>query len=151
MYKEGNLTTEKLREAAVAWKDVFEEIPIHVRNSPLATALMASIEPDAVADTKDFERLHLGVRPLLEKNLEFLNDCLDDIVAEQQKVRPASILFPLPNALQVWVAHQGWLAYLLKIRQCYVLLRATIPLNKTGLLLQQCTKGQHLAAWLSLC
>ena len=86
MYKEGNLTTEKLREAAVAWKDVFEEIPIHVRNSPLATALMASIEPDTVADTKDFERLQLGVRPLLEKNLEFLNDCLDDIVAEQQKV-----------------------------------------------------------------
>ena len=86
VYKEGNLTTEKLREAAVAWKDVFEEIPIHVRNSPLATALMASIEPDTVADTKDFERLHLGVRPLLEKNLEFLNDCLDDIVAEQQKV-----------------------------------------------------------------
>lgn len=86
VYKEGNLTTEKLREAAVAWKDVFEEIPIHVRNSPLATALMASIEPDTVADTKDFERLQLGVRPQLEKNLEFLNDCLDDIVAEQQKV-----------------------------------------------------------------
>lgn len=86
MYKEGNLTTEKLREAAVAWKDVFEEIPINIRNSPLATALVASIEADAVADTRDFERLNMGVGPLLEKNLEFLNDCMDDIVAEQQKV-----------------------------------------------------------------
>jgi hypothetical protein len=71
----------------VAWKDVFEEIPIHVRNSPLAAAMLASVEGDAPADARDAARLNLAVAPLLEKNLEFLNDCLDDIVAEQQKAR----------------------------------------------------------------
>ena len=43
----------------------------------------------APADARDCDRLQLGVAPLLEKSLEFLNDCLDDIVAEQQKARAA--------------------------------------------------------------
>ena len=47
IYKEGSLTSEKLRETGVAWKDVFEEIPIHVRNSPLAAAMLACVEPEA--------------------------------------------------------------------------------------------------------
>lgn len=86
VYKEGALTGEKMREAAISWKDVFDEIPINVHSSPLATALLHSIEPDTVADSRDSARLDLSVGPLLEKNLEFLNDCMDDIVAEQQKV-----------------------------------------------------------------
>ena len=90
MYKEGGLSAEKLREAGVSWKAVFEEIPIHVRNSPLAAAMLTSVESDAPADARDFARLNLGVAPLLEKNLEFLNDCLDDIVSEQQKARAPS-------------------------------------------------------------
>ena len=92
MYKEGALTGEKMREAAISWKDVFDEIPINVHSSPLATALLHSIEPDTVADSRDFARLDLSVGPLLEKNLEFLNDCMDDIVAEQQKVCAENIL-----------------------------------------------------------
>ena len=87
VYKDGALSAEKLREVGVAWKDVFEEIPIHVRNSPLAAAMLASVEGDAPADARDAARLTLAVAPLLEKNLEFLNDCLDDIVSEQQKAR----------------------------------------------------------------
>ena len=85
-YKEGNLTGEKMREAAISWKDVFDEIPINVHSSPLATALLHTVEPNTIADGRDFARLDLSVGPLLEKNLEFLNDCLDDVVAEQQKV-----------------------------------------------------------------
>ena len=92
VYKEGGLTGEKMREAAISWKDVFDEIPINVHSSPLATALLHSIEPDTVADSRDSARLDLSVGPLLEKNLEFLNDCMDDIVAEQQKVCAESIL-----------------------------------------------------------
>ena len=48
IYKEGSLTSEKLRETGVAWKDVFEEIPIHVRNSPLAAAMLACVEPEVM-------------------------------------------------------------------------------------------------------
>ena len=97
VYKEGGLTGEKMREAAISWKDVFDEIPINVHSSPLATSLLHSIEPDTVADSRDFARLDLSVGPLLEKNLEFLNDCLDDVVAEQQKVGSGGMLIqPLP-------------------------------------------------------
>jgi translation initiation factor 3 subunit H len=77
---------EKLRDAGVSWKDVFDEIPIMVKNSSLGVALTASVESDTPIDHRDTNRLSVGVRPLLEKSLEFLNDCLDDIVAEQQKV-----------------------------------------------------------------
>lgn len=87
VYKESpSLTMEKLREAGVSWKDVFEEIPIMVKNSNLAVALAASVESDKPIDQRDADRLNVSVRPLLEKNLDFLNDCLDDIITEQQKV-----------------------------------------------------------------
>ena len=92
VYKDGGLSSEKLREAGISWKAVFEEIPIHVRNSPLAAAMLATVESHAPADARDFARLNLGVAPLLEKNLEFLNDCLDDIVSEQQKARLLSCM-----------------------------------------------------------
>ena len=54
--------------------------------STLGAALMTALEPEAVTNAGDHERLDLAVAPLVEKNLEFLNDCLDDIVQEQQKV-----------------------------------------------------------------
>lgn len=47
---------------------------------------MTALEPEAATNAGDHERLDLAVAPLVEKNLEFLNDCLDDIVQEQQKV-----------------------------------------------------------------
>ena len=50
---------------------------------------MTALEPEAATNAGDHERLDLAVAPLVEKNLEFLNDCLDDIVQEQQKVRGA--------------------------------------------------------------
>lgn len=34
----------------------------------------------------DFDRLVLSTNPYLEKNLEFLTECLDDLQAEQQKL-----------------------------------------------------------------
>jgi translation initiation factor 3 subunit H len=51
VYKQGvaNLTTEKLKGANIAWQDVFEDIPVQIHNSALATALMLQIEPDTLA------------------------------------------------------------------------------------------------------
>lgn len=82
----GSLTIEKIRAKNISWKDVFVEIPISVRNSTLAAVLMAEMEPPTSATQLDFDRLSLGVAPVLEKNLEFLNDCLDDLVGEQNKL-----------------------------------------------------------------
>ncbi len=51
-----------------------------VHNSPLAMALVAELEPDAPATQCDFDRLSLSTTPYLQRNLEFLNDCLDETV-----------------------------------------------------------------------
>lgn len=76
-----------LREAAVSWRDVFVEVPIKVHNSSLAQALIADINPAAGATAADLERLNLGSAPYISKTMGSLIDCLDDLVAEQQKVR----------------------------------------------------------------
>jgi translation initiation factor 3 subunit H len=76
-----------LREAAVSWRDVFVEVPIKVHNSSLAQALIADINPAAGATAADLERLNLGSAPYISKTMTGLIDCLDDLVAEQQKVR----------------------------------------------------------------
>ena len=45
VYKAGALTVEKLKDADIGWKDIFEEIPISVHTSDLTKALMATVEP----------------------------------------------------------------------------------------------------------
>lgn len=85
-YREGALTIEKIRAKGLSWRDVFVEIPITNHNSPLAVALMAEIEGPTACTQLDFDRLGLGVTPVLEKNVEFLNDCLDDLVDVQGKL-----------------------------------------------------------------
>ncbi|KAL4450191.1 hypothetical protein ABPG77_010860 [Micractinium sp. CCAP 211/92] len=85
-YREGSLTIEKIRAKGLSWHDVFVEIPVTVHNSPMAAALAAEIAPPSTTTALDYERLGLGVAPLLEKNLEFLNDCLDDLMVEQGKL-----------------------------------------------------------------
>ena len=40
---------------------------------------------------QDFASLDLSRGPLLKNNLEFLNECLDKVVAEQQKVGALSL------------------------------------------------------------
>eukprot|EP00884_Botryococcus_braunii_P000227 jgi/Botrbrau1/10204/Bobra.116_1s0020.1 len=89
VYKQGgaaNLTSEKLKAANVSWQDVFEEIPVHIHNSVLASALMLQIEPQTFATQGDFDRLGLNATPMVEKSVEFLNDCLEEVLVEQQKV-----------------------------------------------------------------
>jgi len=85
-YRDGTLTIEKIRAKGLLWKDVFVEIPIVIHNSPLAVALTAEIEAPTGIMQLDLDRLGLGGGPVMEKNLEFLNDCLDDLVGEQNKL-----------------------------------------------------------------
>lgn len=85
-YREGSLTVEKIRAKGMSWKDVFVEIPVSVHNSALALALAAEIEPNSGVSQLDLDRLMLGPGHALEKNLEYLSDCLDDLVGEQNKL-----------------------------------------------------------------
>eukprot|EP00898_Chlorokybus_atmophyticus_P002071 jgi/Chlat1/2865/Chrsp195S03021 len=86
VYRSGNFTTDKLKTAGVSWRDIFEEIPISLHNASLVGALMAELEPDTLATQCDYDRLTLSTNPFLEKNFEFLIECMDDLSMEQQKM-----------------------------------------------------------------
>ncbi len=85
--KEQKLTLKGFREANLSWRDIFVELPIKIRNSNLVQALVADLAPATTATQADVERLNLSVAPFLEKNIQSLIECVDDIVQEQSKVR----------------------------------------------------------------
>lgn len=66
-FKDQALTAEKLAKAGITFRDVFEEIPIKVHNSPLVRALLAEIEPPSTsaATAKDEDLLSLSFTPYL--------------------------------------------------------------------------------------
>ena len=85
-YKESRMSAEKMREANISWKDIFQEVPIKVHNSSLISAMFTECGPDRVSSHSDADRLNLSLAPFLEKNMESLIACVNDLVAEQQNV-----------------------------------------------------------------
>jgi len=85
LYRTNNFTGEKLREKNLSWVDIFEEIPIKVSNSALISAFMTGLESDTPVTQRDFDRLQLSTKPFMERNVEFLIECMDDLSMEQQK------------------------------------------------------------------
>jgi translation initiation factor 3 subunit H len=84
----------RLVRAEFTDRDIFEEVPVRLHNSTLVTALLtdwafaSSSSPLSSSDSRfvcDFDRLDLSTNPFLEKNLECLIDCVDDLTAEQSK------------------------------------------------------------------
>lgn len=84
--KSGNLTIEKVKAMNISWEDVFVEIPITVHNSPLAVALMNEINPPTPLSHLDIDRLAMDSGPLVERNLQFLIECVDELYQEQNKL-----------------------------------------------------------------
>ena len=85
-YREGTLTIEKIQTKNISWEDVFVEIPITVHNSPLSVALMNEIESPMPLSQLDVDRLVMDSAPLVERNLKFLNDCVEELYLEQEKL-----------------------------------------------------------------
>ena len=85
---------DKLKLANLAWSDVFEELPVRIQNSTLAKAMLAHIEPATAAQQPDFKDLQLGPGPMLLKSLDFMNEFLDEVVAEQQKASMPCLSLP---------------------------------------------------------
>jgi translation initiation factor 3 subunit H len=84
LYGKQSFTKDSLAKAGVSYNDIFEEIPIKIHNSLLIKALLMELGQDTSIES-DFERLNLSTNPFLEKNLEFLIECLDDLGMEQNK------------------------------------------------------------------
>ncbi|GAB2267051.1 Eukaryotic translation initiation factor 3 subunit H [Dionaea muscipula] len=104
LYRNNNFTGEKLREKNLSWVDIFEEIPIKVTNSPLISAFMMELEADSPVSQCDFDRLQLSSKPYMERNLEFLMECMEDLSQEQQKFQ-----YHYRNLSRQQTQQQAWL------------------------------------------
>ena len=72
----------------LSFDNVFEEIPVVIKNQHLVNALLWDLEEGENGEFWNpgaFDRLDLSSNPFLEKNLEFLCECVDDLAAEQSK------------------------------------------------------------------
>ncbi|KAF9597278.1 hypothetical protein IFM89_016419 [Coptis chinensis] len=58
---------------------------IKVSNSALINAFMTELEADTPVTQCDYDRLQLSTNPFMERNVEFLIKCMDDLSMEQQK------------------------------------------------------------------
>jgi len=82
-YKNNTFTTEQIHKAGLQLDSIFEEIPLHVHNSALVSALMSTLAPaPELMSNADSDRLNLDASAQLEKNVEFLIDNLDDLSRE---------------------------------------------------------------------
>ncbi|KAF4378432.1 hypothetical protein F8388_021626 [Cannabis sativa] len=98
LHRKKNFTGETLREKNLSWVDIFEEIPIKVSNSALISAFMTELEADTPVTQCDYDRLQLSTGPFMERNMEFLIECMDDLSMEQQKV-----CSPLSLSLYIYI------------------------------------------------
>ncbi|WOL01370.1 eukaryotic translation initiation factor [Canna indica] len=104
LYRNNNFIGEKLREKKLSWVDIFEEIPIKVSNSALVSAFMTELEPESPVKECDYDRLRLSTAPYMERNLEFLIDCMEDLSAEQNKFQ-----YYYRNVSRQQAQQQAWL------------------------------------------
>ncbi|XP_076919405.1 eukaryotic translation initiation factor 3 subunit H-like isoform X1 [Bidens hawaiensis] len=104
LYRNNEFNGEKLREKNLTWVDTFEEIPIKVSNSALISAFMTELEADSPVNQSDYDRLQLSTNHVMERNMEFLIACMDELSMEQQKFQ-----FYYRNLSRQQAQQQTWL------------------------------------------
>ncbi|KAH7670407.1 translation initiation factor 3 subunit H protein [Dioscorea alata] len=104
LYRNNEFNGDKLREKKVTWVDIFEEIPIKVSNSALISAFMTELEPDSPVAQCDFDRLQLSTSSFMERNLEFMIECMEDLSAEQNRFQ-----YYYRNVSRQQAQQQAWL------------------------------------------
>jgi len=91
LYSEGKVTYDALAGASSADKGagVFQELPIKVRSSHLSSALLLELQDECgiSANAADFSRLELNTNPFLEKQLQLLIECIEDLQQESSKLQ----------------------------------------------------------------
>jgi len=86
LYKSKSQTFTKQRNS-ISFRNIFEEIPITIRNYHLVSAFLAELEETGSKIQNDsvIAALDLSSNPFLEKNMEALLECMDDLGSEQLK------------------------------------------------------------------
>lgn len=80
------LTAKQLFGSGLSWRDIFTEIPIKIHNSALVTALMSEIDRQVILDSVSATRLRLNTMPFLEKQLDLMGDCIENLYMEVQEM-----------------------------------------------------------------
>ena len=78
LFKEGKVSATILNQQGVTSKDIFQELSITVTNSSLVAATFSVLQQDSQADQGTFDRLTFVEPELLERNLEFMMESIDD-------------------------------------------------------------------------
>jgi translation initiation factor 3 subunit H len=86
VYRNTDFSAAQIADKALPWSEIFQEIPVTFTSSALVSAVLGLCASGAPAGQADFDLLDLSTNPFLEKNLEFLNECMDDLASESQKV-----------------------------------------------------------------
>uniref|UniRef100_A0AAY4CCV4 Eukaryotic translation initiation factor 3 subunit H n=1 Tax=Denticeps clupeoides TaxID=299321 RepID=A0AAY4CCV4_9TELE len=76
--KEKDFSAEGLKKAAVGYENMFEEVPIVIKNSHLISVLLWELEEKSTVPSKH-ELLSLSSSSHLEKSLQMLMDRVDDM------------------------------------------------------------------------
>lgn len=87
--KEGSFTTESLQKVNLSYHNVFDELPVTIKNSHLVTLFLQSLEkskseaanPSSLAHS--YEKFDISIDSYLEKNIEGIFDSVDSFNVDQ--------------------------------------------------------------------
>merc|ERR1719228_25160 len=83
-YKENDFSPENMAAHNINFDNLFEEIPIVLRNSHLVNTLLCELAEKTRKQQK-FSSLDLGTSSMLEKNMRQLMECVDDVAMDTNK------------------------------------------------------------------
>lgn len=109
LYKEGRFTLDSLSMANMSSTcDIFQELPVRVRNSQMSNALLLELQDECGIDASvsNFSRLELDTNPFLEKQMQLLIECIDDLQQESNKLQHHERNVQRQKAAQVQYLHK---------------------------------------------
>ncbi|XP_013405028.1 eukaryotic translation initiation factor 3 subunit H [Lingula anatina] len=84
MYKEGDFSPEAIKEMGISFENMFEEIPVVMKNSHLVNALLCEIQ-EIAPEAEHYQSLDLATASVLEKNVRQLMENVDELVQDTNK------------------------------------------------------------------
>jgi len=84
LYGQGDFSPESVKGVGISFDTMFEEVPIVIKNSHLCNVLCCELEEKAPSDNK-YHFLDLATDSVLEKNLQLLMECVDELSQDANK------------------------------------------------------------------
>lgn len=78
MYKDGDFTPDALRQLKISYENLFTEVPIYIKNSPLTNIMMSELS-EMIPEEDGTHFLDLGTASVLENHLRCLMERVDEL------------------------------------------------------------------------